>query len=57
MPNGLARSGIHVCTAVCRYPNNDGALIMEKCVIDLSQYIKRLKQMGYKKVVLCGKCN
>lgn len=60
MPNALARAGCHVCTAVCRYPNNDAVLIMEKVVIDLGEYIKRLKAPvsaggeGYVKVVLCG---
>jgi hypothetical protein len=55
MPVALARAGVHVCCAVSRYPNNDSALIMEKCVIDLSKYVKCLKERhGYQKVVLVG---
>jgi len=55
LPVALAKSGVHVCTACSRYPNNDSTLIMERCLLDLGQYISHLKKkLGYVKVVLCG---
>jgi len=55
LPVALARSGLHVCTACSRYPNNDATLIMEKCLVDLGAYVRHLKEdLGYRKVVLCG---
>ena len=35
LPVALAKSGLHVVTACSRFPNNDSALIMEKCLVDL----------------------
>ena len=55
LPVALAKSGMHVCTACSRYPNNDSTLIMEKCLVDLGQYVDHLKdKLGYTKVLLCG---
>ena len=39
LPPALAAAGVHVLTAVSRYPNNDSALIMEKVVIDLGKWV------------------
>jgi pimeloyl-ACP methyl ester carboxylesterase len=55
MPVALAESGLHVLCAGSRYAKNDSALIMEKVVYDLGQYIHHAKaELGYKKVVLVG---
>ena len=55
MPTALAASGLHVLCAGSRYAKNDSALIMEKVVYDLGQYITHAKQtLGYKKVILVG---
>lgn len=55
MPVALAEAGLHVLCAASRYAKNDSALIMEKVVYDLGQYIRHAKQeLGYKKVVLVG---
>ena len=55
MPVALAEAGLHVLCAGSRYAKNDSALIMEKVVYDLGQYIHHAKaELGYKKVVLIG---
>ena len=55
MPTALASSGLHVLCAGSRYAKNDSALIMEKVVHDLGQYITHAKEaLGYKKVILVG---
>jgi len=55
LPGGLAAAGVHVLTAVSRYPNNDSALIMEKVAIDLGKWVAHAREkLGYKHVVLAG---
>jgi pimeloyl-ACP methyl ester carboxylesterase len=55
LPGGLAAAGVHVLTAVSRYPNNDSALIMEKVAIDLGKWVAYAREkLGYKLVVLAG---
>jgi pimeloyl-ACP methyl ester carboxylesterase len=55
MPTALAATGLHVLCAGSRYAKNDSALIMEKVVYDLGQYITHAKvALGYKKVILVG---
>ena len=55
MPVALAEAGLHVLCAGSRYARNDSALIMEKVVYDLGQYIRHAKEeLGYQKVVLVG---
>jgi len=55
MPQALADAGMHVICAGSRYPKNDSALIMEKVVADLGQYIRHAREeLGYRKVVLVG---
>ena len=55
MPVALAEAGLHVLCAGSRYAKNDSALIMEKVVYDLGQYIRHAKEeLGYDKVVLVG---
>lgn len=55
LPGALAEAGIHVLTAVSRYPNNDSALIMEKVAIDLGRWVAHAREvLGYEKVVLAG---
>jgi pimeloyl-ACP methyl ester carboxylesterase len=55
LPGALAEAGIHVLTAVSRYPNNDSALIMEKVAIDLGRWVAHAREvLGYAKVVLAG---
>jgi pimeloyl-ACP methyl ester carboxylesterase len=55
LPPALAAAGVHVLTAVSRYPNNDSALIMEKVALDLGHWVRHCKeQLGYAKVVLAG---
>ncbi|WP_199553686.1 alpha/beta hydrolase family protein [Sandaracinobacteroides hominis] len=55
MPVGLAGAGIHVLSAVSRYPNNDNALLMEKVLADLGQWIRHAREkLGYSKIVLGG---
>src|SRR4029079_11159921 len=39
MPAALANAGLHVMCAGSRYAKNDSALIMEKVVYDLGQYM------------------
>lgn len=55
MPASLAAAGLHVLCAASRYPKNDSALIVEKCVIDMGQWVEHAKtELGYEKVVLVG---
>lgn len=55
MPTALASAGLHVLCAGSRYAKNDSALIMEKVVYDLGQYIGYAKEtLGYRKVILVG---
>ena len=55
MPTALAEAGLHVLCAGSRYAKNDSALIMEKVVYDLGQYIHHAKEeLGYRQVVLVG---
>ena len=55
LPPALAAAGVHVLTAVSRYPNNDSALIMEKVAIDLGAWVRHAREkLGYAKVVLAG---
>lgn len=55
MPNALAAAGVHCLCCGSRYPHNDTALIMEKVILDLGQYIKYAKEkLGFKKVILAG---
>jgi hypothetical protein len=55
LPGGLAAAGVHVLTAVSRYPNNDSALIMEKVAIDLGKWVAYAREkLGYRHVVLAG---
>ncbi len=54
-PLGLAVAGHHVMCCGSRYAKNDTALLMEKVVIDLGEYIRYAKErLGYKKIVLMG---
>lgn len=53
--DALARAGHHVIYCQSRYPGNDSALIMEKCVIDMGNCIAHAKrELGYKRVILAG---
>lgn len=55
MPTALAEAGLHVLCAGSRYAKNDSALIMEKVVYDLGQYLRHAREaLGYGKVVLVG---
>jgi pimeloyl-ACP methyl ester carboxylesterase len=55
LPGALAAAGVHVLTAVSRYPNNDNALIMEKVAIDLGKWVEHCRtKLGYSRVVLGG---
>ena len=55
MPTALANAGLHVLCAGSRYAKNDSALIMEKVVYDLGQYIGHAREaLGYRKVILVG---
>jgi pimeloyl-ACP methyl ester carboxylesterase len=55
LPPALAAAGVHVLTAVSRYPNNDSALIMEKVAVDLGRWVAHCRDvLGYKHVVLAG---
>jgi pimeloyl-ACP methyl ester carboxylesterase len=55
MPTALASAGLHVLCAGSRYAKNDSALIMEKVVYDLSQYVRHAREtLGYRNVVLVG---
>jgi pimeloyl-ACP methyl ester carboxylesterase len=55
MPTALADAGLHVLCAGSRYAKNDSALIMEKVIYDLGQYMRHAREtLGYRKVVLVG---
>ena len=55
LPPALADAGVHVLTAVSRYPNNDNALIMEKVAVDLGRWVAHCRNvLGYARVVLAG---
>jgi pimeloyl-ACP methyl ester carboxylesterase len=55
MPTALAEAGLHVLCCGSRYAKNDSALIMEKVVFDLGQYVKHAREaLGYRKVILVG---
>ena len=55
LPIALAKAGVHVLTAVSRYPNNDSALIMEKVAVDLGRWVAHARDgLGYARVVLAG---
>jgi pimeloyl-ACP methyl ester carboxylesterase len=55
MPVALAEAGLHVLCCGTRYAKNDSALIMEKVVCDLGQYVRYAREeLGYRKVVLVG---
>jgi len=55
LPGALAAAGVHVLTAVSRYPNNDSALIMEKVAIDLGKWVDHCRaRLGYRRVILAG---
>jgi pimeloyl-ACP methyl ester carboxylesterase len=55
MPTALADAGLHVLCCGSRYAKNDSALIMEKVVYDLGQYVRHAREvLGYRKVVLIG---
>ena len=54
-PAGLARAGHHVMCCGSRYAKNDTALIMEKVVVDLAEYIRYAKEtLGYTRIILMG---
>jgi pimeloyl-ACP methyl ester carboxylesterase len=50
----LARRGVAAVGLATRYVGNDSALIMENCVLDVASAIRRLRDMGYSRVVLVG---
>ncbi len=55
LPGALAAAGVHVLSAVSRYPNNDSALIMEKVAVDLGKWVDHARtKLGYARVVLGG---
>ncbi len=55
MPLALANEGLEVLCAASRYAKNDSALIMEKVLIDLGQWLAHARNvLGYEKVVLVG---
>lgn len=55
LPQALAAAGVHCLTAVSRYPNNDSALIMEKVLVDLGQWVRHAKEkLGYERIVMGG---
>lgn len=55
MPMALADRGLHVLCAASRYAKNDSALIMEKVVIDLGQWLHHAREvLGYERVILVG---
>lgn len=55
LPEALAANGRHVLCAASRYPKNDSALILEKVVLDLGQWIRWAREeAGYRRVVLMG---
>ena len=55
MPMALADRGLHVLCAASRYAKNDSALIMEKVVVDLGQWMRHAREvLGYQRVILVG---
>jgi pimeloyl-ACP methyl ester carboxylesterase len=55
MPNALAAAGVPCLTCGSRYPWNDSALIMEKVLLDLGQYVRYAREtLGYENVILAG---
>ncbi|MCU0447614.1 MAG: lysophospholipase [Microscillaceae bacterium] len=55
MPAGLAKAGLPVFVCNTRYRGVDSALIMEKCVADMGQAVKYLKEkLGFERVILGG---
>lgn len=55
LPVALARAGVHCLTAVSRYPNNDSALVIEKVLVDLGQWVRHAREkLGYSRIVLAG---
>lgn len=55
MPTAMAQAGVHVICGGSRYAKNDSALIMEKVVRDMGEYIRHAKEdLGYEMVVLAG---
>jgi pimeloyl-ACP methyl ester carboxylesterase len=50
----MARRGVAAVGLATRYVGNDSALVMENCVLDVGSAIRRLRDMGYPKVVLVG---
>ena len=55
MPGALAAAGLHVICGGTRYPKNDSALIMEKCVMDMGAWVRAAKEKwGYENVILVG---
>lgn len=55
LPGALAAAGVHVLSAVSRYPNNDSALIMEKVAVDLGKWVAHARaKLGYERVILGG---
>jgi dienelactone hydrolase len=55
LPEAMAAAGRHVLCAASRYPRNDSALIMEKAVLDMGEWIRWAREeAGYRHVVLMG---
>lgn len=55
MPTAMAQAGVHVICGGSRYAKNDSALIMEKVVRDMGEYIRHAKEdLGYEMVALAG---
>ncbi|MEV0163881.1 hypothetical protein B0I32_11740 [Nonomuraea fuscirosea] len=50
----LASRGVAAVGLATRYVGNDSALIMENCVLDVGAAIRRLRELGYERVVLVG---
>ncbi|MFC6086906.1 alpha/beta hydrolase [Sphaerisporangium aureirubrum] len=50
----LASRGVAAAGLATRYVGNDSALIMENCVLDVGAAIRRLRELGYEKIVLVG---
>ena len=56
LPMALALTGYHVCVAGFRYPN-DSVLLVERLLLDLSYYIRYLREsLLYQRVALLGFC-
>lgn len=50
----LAAQGIDAVGLTTRYIGNDSALTMENCVVDVGAAVRRLRELGYERVVLIG---